>query len=204
MIDGLVSLLRDEPRLEISGTCTSGAAALAWLQEQEGQIDILISDVSMPLMSGLELTLKVKELYPEIQVIILTMHADNSLITDVFKAGASGYLLKNTGKQELLEAIERVKMGQRYYSPAVSEILLESRNHSEGPSDGLPIHLTERELEIMQLIAKERSNQEIADQLFISERTVETHRKNIFRKLDTKSVVGVIKFMAKHNLLIKD
>ena len=124
------------------------------------------------------------------------MHCDRTMISEMTDAGVSGYILKNTGKQELINALLKISTGGRYFSDEVAEEIMKAYSENQKPNKekANEVHLTEREKEIVLLIAKEFSNVQIADKLFISERTVESHRKNIFRKTNTKSVVGLIKF----------
>jgi DNA-binding NarL/FixJ family response regulator len=151
----------------------------------------------MPKMDGIELTKIVKKQHPDIKIIALSMFGERETISDMLKAGVSGYILKNTGKQELLNAIEKVANGGVYYSDDVSAEMMRPSdilNHKE-------ISLSAREIEVVELIAKEYTNAKIAEALFISERTVETHRKNIFRKTDTKSVLGLLKYCVEKRII---
>lgn len=127
------------------------------------------------------------------------MHDEASIVTEMLQAGASGYILKNTGKEELMAAIEKVFEGGVFYSSEVSDQML--RKLSSKSDDTNDLKLTPREIEIVKLIAQELSNAQIGDKLFISERTVETHRKNIFRKTNSKTVVGLIRYAMEHKLI---
>jgi DNA-binding NarL/FixJ family response regulator len=129
------------------------------------------------------------------------MSAEESLISDMLDAGASGYLVKNTGKEELREALIRVVSGEVYFSPEVAAQLSKSLLNSRKKEEDISVKLTQREVEIVRLIAKEYSNEQIANTLFISERTVETHRKNIFRKTKIKGVIGLLKYAMENKLL---
>jgi DNA-binding NarL/FixJ family response regulator len=163
------------------------------------QPDVLITDISMPEMNGLELTRAVKEKFPQIKILALSMFGERNTISEMLEAGINSYILKNTAKQELLSAINKVAEGGMFFSDEVSDELMkpapiESKNNESAS-------LKPREIEIVRLIEKNYSNAQIAERLFISERTVETQRKNIFRKTNTKSVVGLIKYAIEKKLL---
>jgi DNA-binding NarL/FixJ family response regulator len=197
MIDGLRALLDDEPTFKIIGESNNGRVALARIEQE--QPDVLLTDISMPEMNGLELTQAVKEKFPGVRVIALSMFGERNTISEMLQAGISGYIVKNTGKQELIQAINKVAQGGMFFSDEVSAEMM--KVISAPPAKEEAITLTPREMEIVKLIAKEYSNLRIAEALFISERTVETHRKNIFRKTNTKSVVGLIKYAIEKKLL---
>ncbi|MCD6069379.1 MAG: degU 1 [Bacteroidetes bacterium] len=197
MLDGLRALLGDEPSFKIIGESNNGKVAFAKIEEE--QPDVLLTDISMPEMNGLELTQAVKEKFPNVKVIALSMFGERNTISEMLQAGISGYIVKNTGKQELIQAINKVAQGGMFFSDEVSAEMM--KVISAPPVKEEVISLTPREIEIVKLIAKEYSNLQIAEALFISERTVETHRKNIFRKSNTKSVVGLIKYAIEKKLL---
>ncbi|HEY1038746.1 MAG TPA: response regulator transcription factor [Bacteroidia bacterium] len=197
MIDGLRALLGDEPAFKIIAESNNGKVALGKIETD--QPDVLLTDISMPEMNGLELTKAVKEKFPEIKIIALSMFGERNTISEMLQAGISGYIVKNTGKQELVQAINKVATGGLFFSDEVSAEMMKAISTPAVKED--VITLTPREIEIVKLIAKEFSNLQIADALFISERTVETHRKNIFRKTNTKSVVGLIKYAIEKKLL---
>jgi len=197
MLDGLKALLSGEASIQIIGESNNGK--IAFDKILIAQPDVLITDISMPEMNGLELTRAVKEKFPKIKVLALSMFGERNTISEMLEAGINGYILKNTGKQELLTAVTKVAEGGMFFSDEVSDELMKpapvENKHDESVS------LTPREIEIVRLIEKEYSNALIAETLFISERTVETHRKNIFRKTNTKSVVGLIKYAMEKKLL---
>lgn len=188
LIDGLKALLSDETNISLVGESTSAKTALKEIGEYRP--DIVLTDINMPDMDGIELTREVKKRQPEVKLIALSMYGERETISDMLKAGVSGYILKNTGKQELLKAITKVASGGTFYSEEVTAEMM--RTYPEQAAR--EISLSAREIEVIELIAKEYTNAMIAEALFISERTVETHRKNIFRKTDTKSVIGLLKY----------
>ncbi|MFN8165902.1 MAG: response regulator transcription factor [Bacteroidia bacterium] len=200
LIDGLRALLSNESDITIAGYSTNARIAL----EEIGRTaaNILLTDINMPEMSGVGLVKAVHSKFPEVKILALSMHGDRQMIHDMLDAGADGYILKNTGKNELIEALKKVASGGMYFSNEISAEIMRAISEKdkkpkadEGPS------LTAREIEIVKLINKEFSNLMIAEALFISERTVETHRKNIFRKTGTKGVVGLLKWAASKGLL---
>lgn len=195
LIDGLKALLSGEEGISLVGETVSAKTALKEIPEYRP--DIVLTDINMPEMDGIELTRELKKKFPEIKVIALSMFGERETISDMLKAGVSGYILKNTGKQELLKAIEKVANGGVYFSDEVSAEMMRPEN----PAETKGITLSQREIEIIELIAKEYTNSKIAETLFISERTVETHRKNIFRKTDTKSVLGLIKYCVERKII---
>lgn len=195
VLDGLESLLQQEPEFQVLASLRSGEEVLDLLKTQ--QPNILLTDFTLPGISGIDFVRQVRKHYPQIKIIVLSMHDEAHIIKSVLKEGIEGYLLKNIQHSELKSAIRHVAQGLPYVSPEVTRLLMDEMNK---PKDE-PELLTERELDVLRLIAKEFSNKEIADKLFISERTVETHRKNIFRKTKTSSLVGLIKFAYEHKMV---
>jgi two-component system nitrate/nitrite response regulator NarL len=167
-----------------------------------GKANIVITDINMAEMSGIELTKKIKEHNFEIKVLALSMFGDKATINEMIDAGVDGYILKNTGMDELNMALQALENGKVFFSNEVTIEMLKSIKEVNLPVENIDkVHLTARELEIIKLIADELSNGEIGEKLFISERTVETHRKNIFRKTNKKSVAGLIKYALLHHLI---
>lgn len=197
LVDGLSLLLSGESNLKVVGKSINPQMAFDEIKQLKPQV--VLSDIQMPEMNGIELAKSIKRVLPDTRIIALSMFGDAGHINDMISAGATGYLLKNSDKQDVLNAINTVVSGKEYFSQTVKEELERAEKAiEEGPDKP---NITAREKEIIQLIAKECSNAQIAEKLFISERTVETHRKNIFRKTNTKSVVGLLKFAMENNLL---
>lgn len=194
LLDGIASLLSQEADLTVVGKAGSAEDALAFLKTNEA--DIVITDYHMPGMDGLSLLHTIKRLFPQTKIILLSMHDEVHLVKEILKAGVNGYVLKKDTHKELLSAIRDVKQGKVYLSSDVNKLLITNLNN---PDEGKL--LTDREREILKLIAKEYTNKNIAEELFISERTVETHRKNIFKKTGTNNLVGLIKFAYANNLI---
>lgn len=202
LLDGLNALLQKQKDMEVMGLFNNGMEVYDAISQLEPKPQVALLDINMPLMNGHELTLKIKKEYPEIAVIILSMHDDAGHIMELIEAGASGYLLKNVTDKELLEAIKAVAAGKLYFSTEVSEkIALVAMQQQRKTDQAEEPKLTERELEILKLIAQEYSNAQIASTLFISERTVETHRKNMLRKTNNKTIVGLLKYAMEKQII---
>lgn len=194
LLDGIKSILLKDDSLHVVGEASSAEAALEFLKKNE--IDLLITDFNLPEMDGLSLIRLVKKLSPKIKIIMLSMHDETHLVKEILKQGIDGYILKKDSHVELLEAISAVRNGKVFLSNEISKMMIHSLQFPD--EERL---LTDREREILKLISKEYNNKQIAEELFISERTVETHRKNIFRKTKTNNLVGLIKFAYANNLI---
>lgn len=190
-VKGIAALLEREQGIRVMGYTYDGKSALEALRAEKP--DVLLTDIQMSGFSGIELTRIVKDELPDVKVIGLSMFDKPEVINELIAAGADGYLLKDLEKDELLKAIHEVMEGNMYYSSSAAQVLMQNVNNKD--------LLTKREKEIIVLIAKEKSNVEIADMLFISEHTVESHRKNIFRKTRAKSIVGLVKYAYDNKLL---
>jgi two-component system, NarL family, nitrate/nitrite response regulator NarL len=188
ILDGLKSLLENDPDFLILATFNAAEEAQVFLAKE--QPAILLTDYSLQGITGLELFKRIKPLYPKLKVALLSMHDEDSLVRGALKEGIHGYLLKSIQQFELKNALKQLAMGYPYVSPEITKFLMNDYNKAATKEE----LLTERESEILRLITKEYSNKQIAEKLFISERTVETHRKNIFRKTNTSSLVGLIKY----------
>ena len=197
VIDGLQSLLSDHERFSIEFATTDPEDALSRIPITP--IDILLMDMMMPVMPGEVLAKKVHQQFPAIKILALSMNNESSLIRDLIDhVQIKGYVLKNIGQPELILALEKIAAGGIYFS---EEVIRELQRTITRSKQGNHAHLTDRELEITRLIEKEFTNRQIAEALFISERTVETHRKNILRKTNTSSVIGLIKYAYEHKLI---
>ena len=201
LLDGLRSLLKKQRDMEVMGCYNNGQLLLDALPRL-GPVDMALIDLSMPLMHGSELMDKIKLTDPNIKVIVLSMHDDAGHVMEMVDRGVSGYLLKNAGDQELLDAIRKVAAGRLYFSQAVSDTIEAAvKLRKQDAAAPAQPRLSSRELEILRLIVNECSNSEIAETLFISERTVETHRKNMLRKMNHKSMVGLLRHALEQKLI---
>ncbi len=192
-LDGLVGIFKEEPLIEIVGVAKNGNEALSILSEKE--VDIIISDVSMPELDGEELLKITKKEYPSTKTIMLTMHDGGSKITALIKGGADSYLYKNASKDELLEAITIVSKGEQFFSPKIQKALLDNiiPGRQAVKMEDLCSKLTDREKEVLIMISEEYTQNEIAEKLFISPNTVIYHKRKLMILLDVKSVAGLVR-----------
>ncbi len=194
LLGGLIKILSVEDDLEVVGSAGTVRETLDELTQKN--VDLLITDYNLPDDDGLTLIRRVKQKYSDLKIIVLSMHDEAHLIKEILKEGVDGYILKKDSHEELVSAVRAVKNGKVYLSSDVNSLLMKGLNGVEEQR-----LLTDREREILKLIAKEFTNKQMAEELFISERTVETHRKNIFRKTGTNNLVGLIKFAYANNLI---
>ena len=205
ILDGVKTMIMDESDIDFVGSASSGKRALEMIGTTLP--DIVISDISMPDMTGIELTDRIQELKSDIKVLILSMYTTDDYIYNAIKAGAKGILPKqDTNKEMLLEAIRTIYAGEEYFAPNISRNLMKS--YVSGVKKGTHAEnikkysLTQREKEILKLYVEGFSNLEVADKLNISIRTVETHKNNIMQKFEFKSTIEMVKFALKNNLVI--
>ena len=197
VIDGLTSLLKGHDKFKFAFATTDSGEVLEKIAQTP--IDVLLTDVMMPKLPGNQLAKQVKEKFPDVKILALSMSGQGDLVNEMIEdADIAGYVLKNIGKQELIKALEKIAAGGIYFS---DEVIDELQRTSQRKKQKEEAHLTAREIEIIKLIEKENNNKQIAETLFISERTVETHRKNIFRKTNTSSVIGLVKYAYEHKLI---
>jgi DNA-binding NarL/FixJ family response regulator len=192
---GLRGILDKTNEVEVVAEAEDGNQVLETLKSIV--TDVVLMDIDMGRTSGIETTKKVKETFPDVHVLALTMHEEQGNVIQMLEAGASGYLLKNTGVEELLAALHAVVKGDSYFSNTVSATLLKALTNIKATSKAKydkDIPLSAREIEVLKLIAGEYTNGEIAEKLFISIRTVDTHRRNILEKLQLKNTAGLVKY----------
>ena len=197
VIDGLKSLLEGHPDFVVKIESNHPEMMEGILAKNK--VDILLTDIMMPIMNGAQLAKMVKNNHPKIKILALSMSGQGDLVNQMIDdSDIAGYVLKNLGKQELITALEKIAGGGVYFSEEVLEEMIKATERKKTSEE---VHLTMREVEIIRLIEKEFNNKQIADALFISERTVETHRKNIFRKTQTSGLIGLIKYAYEHKLI---
>lgn len=201
--DGIKALLAGIPDIRISGEANSGAELLKAIEESSPSI--ILMDISLPDMSGIELTRLLSKSHPGIRILILSMYTNEDFVFNAMKAGARGYLPKNTSRSELLDAIYTIKDGHEFFSESISKVILKSflrqATQPEGSAEGDHRLLTNREQEILKLFAEGFNNKEISHRLKISIRTVESHKSHIIKKLGLKSTVEMVKFAIRNKIV---
>lgn len=198
-LEGLHALLKDEDDLQIVGLALNGEEAMTLLRQTP--VDVVVTDLEMPGMDGLALNSAVKKQYPTIKTLILSSYSEPDKISKLAQQKANGYLLKNAEKAELLAAIHTLHSGRNYFSEAVQKKYTDSI-FSEAPAAAVTENiLSKREREILKYIAAEHTTAEIAEKLFISQNTVNTHRKNLIAKLGVKNIAGLVKYAFQHGLV---
>lgn len=191
--EGLKRLIAEQPNMEVIGEADDGVAA--WQKTSELRPDVVLMDVSMPRMNGADATAKIRELCPQVKIVALTAHRASAYLSQMLKAGAAGYVLKHTAFNELVDAILTVAGGGRYIDRATQEIMLNAPPENvtwKGDPHGKP--LSEREVQVISLVANGYTNKEIATQLAISVKTVESHKANSMQKLDLKSRAEIVDY----------
>lgn len=196
VLDGLKSLFDDVEDMECIATAPDGKRALDLCINMEP--DIVLMDIDMPEMNGIEATRAVKKEKPNVKVITLTQHSEKGMIQRLMECGSDGYLLKNIDQEELVMAIRKVLDGQKYFSSEVAASLLDSGPTQSPEGLEAAAQLSAREVEILRHVAQGLSSREIGEQLFISPRTVDTHRNNLMQKLDIHNIAGLIRFAFKN------
>ena len=200
IIDGISKLLENEADINIVASCSNGKEVLEILPKTT--IDVLLLDLDMPVMNGLQCAESVKKQYPEVKIAILTMHQEKALIQRFIEFGVEGYFLKTIQKDELIHAIKTIAAGGNYFPSDVTKALLQKQNIIPDVTQSpLLKELTRRETEIVSLVAQGFSNNEIGKKLFISPRTADTHRTNIMRKLDLHNVAEIVRFAFQNKLI---
>ena len=202
---GLRSLLDKETGIKVVGEAEDGREAIA--KAEELHPDVVVMDIAMPGLNGLEATRQIKKRFHDIKIIILTMHTNKEYVSQTLKAGASGYLVKKAAPDELISAINAVHKGNSFLSPSISRMVIDeyiqrSKEISEG-EEGFE-QLTVREREVLQLIAEGRKTREIAELLYISIKTVETHRAHIMNKLDIHSTAELTRYAIRKGIISSD
>ena len=201
VLDGISARLKEEASLEVVGMANDGRQALELVAELKP--DVVLMDISMPVMNGFEATERLRAEQPEVKVLILSMHENREYIVKLIQCGAAGYVLKDVSSVELVTAIETVYQGSTYFSSGASQSLFSQFDFQQQATDvgDQQEPLTEREKEVLKLLAEGSSNKEVARNLDISVRTVETHRQNIKNKLDIQTAAGLARYAIEHKLI---
>lgn len=200
ILESLELLFSTIDKVEVVAAMADSRLVLNYLECNH--VDIVVSDLHIPYLNGIDLTLQISKRFPKVKVLLLTMSEDKVNIRAAIKAGVHGYILKKTKKEEFEKALNAITNGRRYYSEDVIEVLVHTAE--DDLNEAAPntiLHLTGREIEILQLITEEYSSQEIGNKLFISLTTVETHRRNLMQKLNAKNIVGLVKYAMTHGLV---
>lgn len=199
ILDGLQSLLKNAAEIIVIAEANNGREALHVLELL--QPDVVLMDIDMPVMNGIEALKEISRRFPAVKVIILSMHSEKGMIKSLMDLGAQGYLLKSCSQEELFTAIRKVARGKSFFSPDVTLSLLRPDSGERDIKDARNELLTDRESEILKLIAAGFSNKEIGEKLFISHRTVDTHRTNIMKKLNVSNIAGLISYAIRHGMV---
>ena len=194
VLDGIKALLDEVEGFDCIATADNGQKALDMLNVFD--VDVVLMDIDMPIMNGMEATQRIKKEYPKVRVISLTQHSERGMVQKLLDCGSDGYLLKNIAQDELTTAIRRVYNGENVFSSEVT-MRLEGKAVEKNAS-GIDVELTEREIEILSLISEGLSSKQVGEKLFISPRTVDTHRTNLMNKLDIHNIAGLIRFALKN------
>ena len=200
MLAGLRSLLEKQTDFDVVGEAENGRKAVQMAQEKKPEV--VVMDVSMPDLNGMEATKQIIESLPETRVIALSMHSDKRFVMGMLRVGASGYLLKDCASQELANAIHQVAMGKKYLSPDITGVIIDDfllGGSSEEVSTAASV-LSAREREVLQLIAEGWSTKQIASHLYVSIKTIETHRRQIMKKLDLHTIADLTKYAIREGL----
>ena len=201
--DGIKSLLEDEVGFKVTAEAENGKEAIEVCADQN--IDLVVMDISMPEMNGIEATESIKERFPDIKVLALTMMDEDEHIRNMIEAGASGYIMKSSDKDELLKAITTILDDRHYFSEDVAQSVLmdlvKGNSKRKRKHEAPPDQITDREKEVLELIVKEYTNQQIADELNISIRTVDAHRRNLLQKTGAKNTAGLVTYAIRHELV---
>ena len=192
--EGLEGLVETEENYNIALSVKNGNEILKYLDiNSDKDVDLIISDISMPDINGIELTKLIKEKYTKVKVLIISMHMNVDMIEELIQYNVDGYLSKNATKRELLEAVKTILSGKRFFSKKIKEVYLKKKQADEKEK----IKLTKREIDVITLIAKEYTTQEIADQLFLSKHTIESYRKTLISKLGVRNLAGLTRYAIK-------
>lgn len=197
VIDGIKSMLQNQNNYEIVAEARNGQEAIDMINAKPQAIDVLITDISMSLLTGIELCRMVKSQHEHVKVIVLSMYSSPAMVKESLAAEADAYVLKNSGKDELLSALYKVCNDGTYYSDEIIPLIYSQIEKEKEIRENTQV-LSERERDVLQLILREHTSEEIANKLHISKKTVDNHRSNILQKTNSKSTIGLVKYALKN------
>lgn len=201
-VDGIHSILQNVKDIRVAGRCFDGPSVVEFVQSEV--VDIILLDVNLPGMTGIEVCKQLSKSHPKVKVLAISMFNEESYVTEILNHGASGYILKNTGREELLKAIRTVYSGKSYFSKDVTQTIMKglmNQRKASNKSEKFYPKISRREREVLKLIAQEFTTQEIANQLFISLKTVESHRSSLLSKMNARNSAGLVRIAMENNLL---
>ncbi|MEP2023764.1 MAG: response regulator transcription factor [Reichenbachiella sp.] len=200
MRDGIKAIITESPDYKVVAEASDGVEALEYLANNK--VDIVVIDINMPNLDGVACTKAIKSNNESTLVLAMSMYVDEQHIVNMLKAGANGYISKDAGKKVLLEALDTIRKGEAYHGKEITKVIMSefSKTKEEKMKENPLDFLTSRELDVLKLIVEEKSNYEIAEQLHISIRTVDAHRRNLLQKTGVKNAVGLTKFALKHGI----
>ena len=205
LIEGIIAVINTDKDIEIKGYSLTGQEVIDWFSKKENSVDVLILDITMPVLDGFEVLKHFRKKRIDQKVIVLSSYDDLKIVQEVLNLGCKGYISKNNAGEHIINAIKAVASGEQYFSSDIQKMLLQSLSGEIVPknaSDKLLLEsLTERELDVLKLITKEHSTLEMADIMHLSRNTVETYRKSLLKKLNVKNAVGLAMYAVKNNIV---
>lgn len=200
--EGLKLILKKNKNFKIIGEASNGVEAIKYIEKNANKVHVVMLDITMPELDGFEVAKIVRQNYPDIKILALTMHSEESYITKMIDVGVHGYVLKDSNLEDLSTAIQTLLDGKPYYSSDVSAIMINSLMNKDKKKENTEINnLTEREVQIIDLITEGFKSSEIAEKLQLSTRTIEVHRRNLMKKLDVKNTAELVSFVLKSKLI---
>ncbi|MCL7764285.1 response regulator transcription factor [Polaribacter sp. Z014] len=206
LIEGIIAVIKTDKEIEIKGYSLTGQEVIDWFSQKENTADVLVLDITMPVLDGFEVLKYFREKRIDQKVIILSSYDDLKIVQEVLNLGCMGYISKNNAGEHIINAIKAVAKGEQYFSNDIQKILLQSLSGQMVPKGEVPgkfllDSLTERELDVLKLITQEHSTIEMADIMHLSKNTIETYRKSLLKKLNVKNAVGLAMYAVKNNIV---
>ena len=201
-VDGIDSILKTETDMKVAGKVYTGPDVVSFVKEND--VDLILLDVNLPDMNGIEVCKALKEFDNDVKILAISMFNEESFVTEILNNGAQGYILKNTGREELLKAIRTVVGGKSYFSDDVTQTIMKGlmkQRKASKQKEGFFPKISRREKEVLKLIVQEHTTQEIANKLFISLKTVESHRSSLLNKMNARNSAGLVRIAIENNLL---